>query len=465
MYIHPQTHIGNTYPHSEHMFEHLLSSNAQYVIGSAIPTFILILCVFVCVPSGAHTAVNLSVQVLVRSSRSFQHSELLHLRVLELLLELVRCSAGPLLTDESLCLVFEECFALRQGPSASHLLEAYADDILVQFVLVVFARLNHMKVRAGDTANPTVPTSVSSTSSLPLVPDVAPEHGYGSAAFGRILRFLARLLDPSKNVLHLRVLGLRLVNTALETGGGGLSRHKVLVLIVQDELCKALLQNSQSTDSTILTLVLRIVFDLLQAVKEHLRVQLEVFFTSIHLRIVSSPSVSFMHRQLVLQSIVEICHEPELIVGLYRNYDCEMAGTNLFEDLCRLLASQALPHSRILPSSDDALHKASGGADERGESGISQIGVHDGLDTDHGDLRHIELTNLHVLSLEAILAIVASIAKRFCTPRLTNTTNAKDDDADIAADEEEFDEEELRMALALIYTQSSKYAHLLTHIY
>lgn len=83
-----------------------------------------------------------------------------------------------------------------------------------------------------------------------------------------------------------------------------ISKHPQLVLVVQDDLCKALLQNSQTSDTALLTLVLRIVFDLLQAVKEHLRVQLEVFFTSIHLRIASSTSSPFSHRQLVLQSLV-----------------------------------------------------------------------------------------------------------------------------------------------------------------
>lgn len=44
-----------------------------------------------------------------------------------------------------------------------------------------------------------------------------------------------------------------------------------------------------------------------------------------------------------LQSLVDFCKEPSLIVGLYRNYDCEVGSTNLFEDLCRFLGQGALP--------------------------------------------------------------------------------------------------------------------------
>ena len=140
-----------------------------------------------------------------------------------------------------------------------------------------------------------------------------------------------------------REFGLRLINVALETSGRYLNNHNELIFIIQDDLCRQLLINSQSPHIGILSLVLRIIFDLFYAVKEAIRVQLEVFFISVHLRIAESDSSSFEHKELVLESIVEFCREPDLIVGLYTNYDCQISSTHLFEDLCRFLAQQATP--------------------------------------------------------------------------------------------------------------------------
>jgi brefeldin A-resistance guanine nucleotide exchange factor 1 len=87
----------------------------------------------------------------------------------------------------------------------------------------------------------------------------------------------------------------------------------------------------------VMSLTLRIIFDLFSTVKQHLKVQFEVFFTSIHLRIGDSASSSFEQKELVLESLVDFCKEPSLIVGLYRNYDCELGSSYLFEGTFRLV--------------------------------------------------------------------------------------------------------------------------------
>jgi brefeldin A-resistance guanine nucleotide exchange factor 1 len=75
-----------------------------------------------------------------------------------------------------------------------------------------------------------------------------------------------------------------------------------------------------------LSLTLRIVFDLFNTVKQHLKVQLEVFFTSLHLRMLESESSTFEQKEMVLESLVEFCNEPSLIVGrLSRWVFCTMS--------------------------------------------------------------------------------------------------------------------------------------------
>ena len=54
-----------------------------------------------------------------------------------------------------------------------------------------------------------------------------------------------------------------------------------------------------------------------------LQIQLEVFFNSIHLRLSNSKTASAELKELVLESLVEFCREPLLMVDLYVNYDCD----------------------------------------------------------------------------------------------------------------------------------------------
>lgn len=189
--------------------------------------------------------------------------------------------------------------------------------------------------------------------------------------------------------------------------------------MIGHDLCKYLLQNSQSETVPILSLTLRVIFNLFSSsVKEKLKVQvrpfavshlqcythfcifiafsyaqLEVFFNTIHLRIPIPTStlddaddeIPFDKKELVLESLVEFCSEPELMVDLFCNYDLDLSSSNLFEKLIEFLATHAF--------------------------------------SDSGDF-----TSLHRLCLEALLAVVDSLNQKFCHP--SAAARFVDDDSD-----------------------------------
>ena len=95
----------------------------------------------------------------------------------------------------------------------------------------------------------------------------------------RVMRFLSLLSDPRSNGRAECVLSLSLINIALEAGGGDLGRIPALVRVMRGDLCKHLLQNSQTEDLNVLSLTLRVVFNLFNSIKDHLKIQLEVFLT------------------------------------------------------------------------------------------------------------------------------------------------------------------------------------------
>ena len=54
---------------------------------------------------------------------------------------------------------------------------------------------------------------------------------------------------------------------------------------MRGDMCRHLLRASQSDDLAVFGLALRVVFNLFVSIKDHMKVQLEVYLTSVHLRL------------------------------------------------------------------------------------------------------------------------------------------------------------------------------------
>ncbi|RLN90341.1 hypothetical protein DYB28_000453, partial [Aphanomyces astaci] len=138
---------------------------------------------------------------------------------------------------------------------------------------------------------------------------------YGIPVLEQLLLFLSDLIKP-KGKEDTIIFGLSLINLVLETAGTGLGAHPSLVSVLQGDLSKYLLQNSETSELQVLSLTLRVVFNLFNSIKDHLKVQLEIFFTSVHMRIMDSPTCSDEQKELALESLLEFCREPALMLDL-----------------------------------------------------------------------------------------------------------------------------------------------------
>ncbi|KAL7550670.1 hypothetical protein ACHAWF_013916 [Thalassiosira exigua] len=217
-----------------------------------------------------------------------------------------------------------------------------------------------------------------------------------------IMHRLATLADPLIHEDDTCVLALSLVNIALENDLS--ARYPRLLNIMQNDLCRNLLRLSTSKDLTILGLALRVIFNLFNTIKDHLKVQLEVFLTSVHLRILSFSihvrtkervwSSPPERRELALESLLEFCREPMLMADLYLNYDCDIQCTNLFETIVSTLAKVANPED------PDSLDAADG--DRESEAKAS----------DDDEIKSTRLNILNRLALEGVLAVIDGIARR-----------------------------------------------------
>ncbi|KAH9131937.1 hypothetical protein LEN26_007558 [Aphanomyces euteiches] len=256
--------------------------------------------------------------------------EMVLMKLLELLEFCLRCEAGPLISGDNVWKMVHTCYSICIQPRASMHLMHMAENTLAHVILTVFDRIAEMDTSLV-TNNPEDDEGLQGEE---LSAVVLP---YGIPVLEQLLAFMSDLIKPKGNQDTI-IFGLSLINLVLETAGTGLGAHPSLVSVLQGDLSKYLLQNSETTELPVLGLTLRVVFNLFNSIKDHLKVQLEIFFTSVHMRIMNHPACSHEQKELALESLLEFCREPALMLDLYINYDCDVHCTNLFEVLCTALA-------------------------------------------------------------------------------------------------------------------------------
>jgi brefeldin A-resistance guanine nucleotide exchange factor 1 len=285
----------------------------------------------------------------------------------QVLLDCLRSPAGTLLTDQNVWDMVQSCYDIGRQPRLSELLQRTAEHILMQLTLTIYARFSELQAEGSLSAdiNSCTPLKTAMSHDGPdasqdgaglddtedegCKEELACTPPYGMPCMYKVLEFFCQLTNLGENPTDpsgetRRMLGLALVNVVLETGGRQLSTCPALVSVIQHDLSRNLLQNSRTTNLQILSPTLRVVFNMFNSVREHMKVQLEVFFNSIHL----AESQVYEIREMALESLVEFCREPQLMVELYTNYDCDVHCTNLFEDMCKFLSKNTFPLSGSL---------------------------------------------------------------------------------------------------------------------
>eukprot|EP00357_Protocruzia_adherens_P036262 CAMPEP_0115010016 /NCGR_PEP_ID=MMETSP0216-20121206/23024_1 /TAXON_ID=223996 /ORGANISM="Protocruzia adherens, Strain Boccale" /LENGTH=567 /DNA_ID=CAMNT_0002378069 /DNA_START=397 /DNA_END=2097 /DNA_ORIENTATION=+ len=280
------------------------------------------------------------------------------MKLLQVMLECLRMSSpdDKPLSNRNLWSLLTYCFEANLEDRFSDLLKKMAQNTLMQVTLLIFSRAvdcdddaeenNESSLsnnRRGSSAKGFHALSQSGNGSKEAELDDKP---YNTLCLRKFFLYLANTLiswteeDPFWT--HKRGLGLYLLNTALETGGFWISDCEDLVSVLEDDICKYLLVNLQNNDHFILSLTYRVVFNLFLSVKRHMKVQLEVFFTSIHLKLNEKPE-NYQQSIIGMESILDYCREPTLILEFYTNYDCDVHCANLYEQLCKFLVKNAYP--------------------------------------------------------------------------------------------------------------------------
>eukprot|EP00095_Tigriopus_kingsejongensis_P004290 maker-scaffold722_size106786-snap-gene-0.21 protein:Tk04290 transcript:maker-scaffold722_size106786-snap-gene-0.21-mRNA-1 annotation:"GF14256" len=147
--------------------------------------------------------------------------------------------------------------------------------------------------------------------------------------------------DPKSHELRSKILSLELLLSILQNSGDAFQHNDIFVSAIKSYLCVALSQNGVSNVSEVFELSLALFISLLTKYRVHLKPQIEIFFKEICLNILEASSSSFEQKWMVVQGIGNICHDAQIVIDIFVNYDCDLEAANIFERLVDDLAKLA----------------------------------------------------------------------------------------------------------------------------
>ncbi|XP_064404547.1 Golgi-specific brefeldin A-resistance guanine nucleotide exchange factor 1-like isoform X2 [Halichondria panicea] len=342
------------------------------------------------------------------------NDEVVLMKILEVLRTLLLSPAGRLLSNESVCEVMQSCFRICFEMRLTELLRCQAESTLVAMVALLFSRLPEFSEEAhsiddagsvidqtlshipvmddrgespeldGESPDDIIVLDEGEAPSDQALEDVshdteeeshdleevshdggvtnvaiAPHRHkpgalcpYGLPCVKELLRFLTSIINTSEknNSEPIVAIGLNLVTVAIERGSTHLCQYSSLTALVQDSLCKFLLNLLSSESFLLFSRTLKCCYLLFQSCRPDLKLQLEVFMTRL-MELAASESgsrLTYDKKELALECIVQLCHLPHFTAELYVNFDCSLYCSNVFETLTKTLSKNCFPSQGAL---------------------------------------------------------------------------------------------------------------------
>lgn len=329
--------------------------------------------------------------------------EVVLMKILQVLLACMKNKASVNLSNQHVCNIVNTCFQIvHQASSKGELLQRTARHTMHELIRCIFTHLpdvcnnqqdftqgdrshlgDEVDIRDDNHSSGSKPQdngytgskieSVGSALNLSTeMPEVKMDHEtamdvglgknhlvtqpYGVPCMLEIFNFLCSLLNavehvgvgPRSNSIaydeDVPLFALGLINSAIELSGPSLGHHPEILALVQNDLFHSLMQFGLSPSPLILSTVCSIVLNLYHLMRVKLKLQLEAFFSCVLMKIaVNKHGASYQQQEVAMETLVDLCRQPNFIHEIYANYDCDISCSNLFEDLANLLSKSAFP--------------------------------------------------------------------------------------------------------------------------
>ncbi|KAJ2963214.1 hypothetical protein NQZ79_g1686 [Umbelopsis isabellina] len=202
-------------------------------------------------------------------------------------------------------------------------------------------------------------------------------------------------------------------------------------------LCVSLSRNAVSVTPQVFDISLEIFWKVVQNLRMYLKKEIEVFFTTIFLPILEMRNASYQQKHSLLNKVVlRICSDPQTLVEIYLNYDCDKeALDNIYERLVNVLSRITTTHAVNVPGKEHPDMRHSADKTQSGQVNGTSVVIPPRLTTDtvQPNERHNAAANqpsemaLKYKSLESLVAVLRSLVTWYNNGAVSVSTNGEDE--------------------------------------
>lgn len=160
--------------------------------------------------------------------------------------------------------------------------------------------------------------------------------------------------DNDEVTTKTRILSLELLQGLLEGVSHSFTKNLTIIDSVKAYLSYVLLRASVSQSPVIFQYATGIFAVLLLRFRESLKVETGIFFPLIVLRSLDGSEYPLNLKLSVLRMLEKVCKDPQMLIDLYVNYDCDFDAPNLFEKMVTTLSRIAQGTQNVDPNSVNA---------------------------------------------------------------------------------------------------------------
>ncbi|XP_023737660.1 brefeldin A-inhibited guanine nucleotide-exchange protein 5 [Lactuca sativa] len=160
--------------------------------------------------------------------------------------------------------------------------------------------------------------------------------------------------DNDEVTTKTRILSLELLQGLLEGVSHSFTKNFTIIDSVKAYLSYVLLRASVSQSPAIFQYATGIFSVLLLRFRESLKVEIGIFFPLIVLRSLEGSEYPLNLKLSVLRMLEKVCKDPQMLVDLYVNYDCDLDAPNSFERMVTTLSRIAQGTQSVDPNSVNA---------------------------------------------------------------------------------------------------------------
>lgn len=232
---------------------------------------------------------------------------------------------------------------------------------LVNEVVEVNGKVSDLKPQSvlengkGELSDPEMSSAVDSGSHSKIRVD-------GFMLFKNLCKLSMKFSSPEHSddqiLLRGKILSLELLKVIMDNADQVWLTDETFLAAMKKFLCMSLLKNSALSVMTIFQLLCSIFKTLLSKFRSALKSELGVFFSMLVLRVLENVlQPSFLQKMTVLNLLEKISQDPQMIVDIFVNYDCDVDALNIFERTVNGLLKTALGPSpgsttTLAPSQD-----------------------------------------------------------------------------------------------------------------